>query len=89
MNFLKIPTENSRFIAYCGEGTKVDVASVLSSGSAATFLIGPEGDFTQDELEIAIKIGYNAVSLGNAILRTETAGVFVSSLYHSKYHIES
>jgi len=38
-------------------------------------LIGPEGDFSTNEIENALKSGYSAVSLGNSRLRTETAGM--------------
>ena len=45
------------------------------------FIIGPEGDFTEDENELAIKNNYKSISLGKNILRTETAGVFVAAAY--------
>ncbi|WZN43361.1 16S rRNA (uracil(1498)-N(3))-methyltransferase [Chitinophaga pollutisoli] len=38
-------------------------------------LIGPEGDFTSEEVELALQYGYHAVTLGNTRLRTETAGL--------------
>jgi 16S rRNA (uracil1498-N3)-methyltransferase len=46
-------------------------------------LIGPEGGFTPDEIELAIKAGFQAVSLGKRILRTETAGIAAISTIHA------
>jgi 16S rRNA (uracil1498-N3)-methyltransferase len=46
-------------------------------------LIGPEGGFTPDEMELAIKAGFQAVSLGKRILRTETAGIAAISTIHA------
>lgn len=51
-----------------------------SENQDITALIGPEGDFTIEELAIAIKYNYIPVSLGNTVLRTETAGIYVASL---------
>ena len=46
-------------------------------------LIGPEGGFTPEEIELAIKAGFQAVSLGKRILRTETAGIAAISTLHA------
>jgi 16S rRNA (uracil1498-N3)-methyltransferase len=46
-------------------------------------LIGPEGGFTPDEIALAIKVGFQAVSLGKRILRTETAGIAAVSTIHA------
>ena len=48
-------------------------------GESATVLIGPEGDFTPEESEAAIRAGFQAVNLGNSRLRTETAGIVACS----------
>lgn len=48
-------------------------------------LIGPEGGFTPDEMELAIKAGFQAVSLGKRILRTETAGIAAISTIHAMW----
>ena len=44
-----------------------------------TFLIGPEGDFSDREIQLLAEKGVKAVSLGSQRLRTETAGVFVAA----------
>jgi 16S rRNA (uracil1498-N3)-methyltransferase len=46
-------------------------------------LIGPEGGFTPEEIELAMKAGFQAVSLGKRILRTETAGIAAISTIHA------
>lgn len=61
-----------KFIAHCIDSEK----SLLSSAKGdAVLLIGPEGDFTQQEIEQATTLHFIPVSLGNTRLRTETAGV--------------
>ena len=46
----------------------------------ALLLIGPEGDFSKDEIQQAINKNYTPISLGNSILRVETAGVYACSV---------
>jgi 16S rRNA (uracil1498-N3)-methyltransferase len=48
---------------------------VLRPGEEATILIGPEGDFSEEEVRMAREAGFVAVSLGNSRLRTETAAL--------------
>ena len=64
----------NRFIAHCGEGVKAGLSD-LKSHNEVIVLIGPEGDFTQDEVEIAVRKKFIPLSLGEARLRTETAGL--------------
>lgn len=61
-------------IAFCGEGSKSTIAEVFEPVNCP-ILIGPEGDFSFDEVTKAINSGYKAVTLGSNRLRTETAGV--------------
>ncbi len=64
----------SNFIAHCQEGDKAFFQeSVISTGSL--ICIGPEGDFTEDEISLALKEKFIPVSLGKNRLRTETAGI--------------
>jgi 16S rRNA (uracil1498-N3)-methyltransferase len=51
------------------------IFDVYQAGGHVVILIGPEGDFSPLELELAIKGGYKAISLGQSRLRTETAGI--------------
>lgn len=66
----------NKFIAHCAPGDKPGLLNSMASleGDRIT-LIGPEGDFTQQEIQLAIAQGYTAVSLGKNRLRTETAGI--------------
>ena len=48
---------------------------VLRRGVEATVLVGPEGDFSIDEVKLAEKNGYHSVTLGTSRLRTETAAL--------------
>lgn len=61
-------------IAYCGEGEKQTVLEAFSA-TDCPILIGPEGDFTLAEVELALKSGYKTITLGENRLRTETAGL--------------
>jgi 16S rRNA (uracil1498-N3)-methyltransferase len=65
---------NSGLIAHCMEGEKEEIWNAKLSSNTC-IIIGPEGDFTTEELNIALSNGFQAVSLGNYRLRTETAGV--------------
>jgi 16S rRNA (uracil1498-N3)-methyltransferase len=65
----------AKFIAHCHEGERVLLKEVMQAGEDVTLLVGPEGDFSPEEVELAIKAGYRPVSLGSSRLRTETAGL--------------
>jgi 16S rRNA (uracil1498-N3)-methyltransferase len=71
-----------RWIAHCEEdGEKKQLSAALNSSmDDALILIGPEGDFTNDEIATALTSGYSSVALGNTRLRTETAGVVAATL---------
>lgn len=64
-----------KFIAHCRDGEKQPLKTAYRKGSDALVLIGPEGDFSADEVKIANENGFIAVSLGTSRLRTETAAV--------------
>lgn len=63
-----------KFFGWC-EGEHVDLTSAYDTKKDALMLIGPEGDFTPEEAEILLSNGFQAVSLGKARLRTETAAI--------------
>jgi 16S rRNA (uracil1498-N3)-methyltransferase len=71
-----------KFIAHCeSEATKQPLTNKLINGlTNKLILIGPEGDFTKQEIEWALKNNFKPVSLGNTRLRTETAGVVAATL---------
>jgi 16S rRNA (uracil1498-N3)-methyltransferase len=69
-----------KFIAYCDETSGRQNLSTIKSLSHSTILIGPEGDFTKQEIELALQNNFIPVSLGETRLRTETAGVVAAAL---------
>ncbi|HEY5368376.1 MAG TPA: RsmE family RNA methyltransferase [Hanamia sp.] len=73
---LKRSVFDERYIAHCIDEEKRELRSVkLDQSSSRIILIGPEGDFTEDEIKSALQQNYIPVSLGDTRLRTETAGV--------------
>lgn len=76
---VKESAAEQKFIAHCIDGTKPRLTNHPISQSAF-ILIGPEGDFTVGEIEMALQNGFIPVSLGETRLRTETAGVVASTL---------
>jgi len=78
-------TKEVKMIAHCNETiSRKSIADVCFKNNDAIILIGPEGDFTQDEIRLAIANGFISVHLGRSRLRTETAGV---AACHSIYFI--
>lgn len=78
MPFVRYVTDNSsadRFIAHCSDGDKIHLADAVVAGNDTVVLIGPEGDFSSPEVNLALSSGYRAVSLGASRLRTETAAL--------------
>ncbi|KIA85840.1 16S rRNA (uracil(1498)-N(3))-methyltransferase [Flavobacterium sp. AED] len=73
--FLKQKQEGLNFIAHCEETDKKTLKTALKPNENVTILIGPEGDFTEKEIELALDSNYIPVSLGNTRLRTETAAI--------------
>lgn len=72
---LETATENNKFIAHCNEGEKPHLKDVIDAGDNVLLLIGPEGDFSPEEVELAKQSEFCEISLGTSRLRTETAGV--------------
>ena len=77
--FVKRHSTGRRYIAHCyDELSRVNLFDELRKGSAdedALVLIGPEGDFSIDEVRMAVEAGFVSVDLGKSRLRTETAGL--------------
>jgi 16S rRNA (uracil1498-N3)-methyltransferase len=70
-----------KFIAHCiDEDNKMPLHQHISTSAYQLICIGPEGDFTKQEIEWALKNNFMPVSLGNTRLRTETAGVVAAVL---------
>ena len=73
--FVTQPFDGLKLIAHCHEGEKQPLKTIYQSGQNALILIGPEGDFSLEEVNMALKNGFVAVSLGDSRLRTETAAL--------------
>ena len=64
-----------RFIAHCGAGEKFPLKKFDAGGKDILLMIGPEGDFSHEEIELAEQYDFRPATLGNMRLRTETAAV--------------
>ena len=73
--FIKLKNEGVKLIAHCEETNKRTLKSILKPNEDITMLIGPEGDFSEKEIALALENNFTAVSLGNTRLRTETAAI--------------
>lgn len=81
LTFVKGRHASENYIAHCMEGEKKPLQHLVKNDqSSSCILIGPEGDFTEDELQTALDQGYQPVSLGATRLRTETAGITAAVL---------
>lgn len=73
--FITQPFGGQKFIAHCYEGEKPLLKDVIRKGEDSLVLIGPEGDFSEEEVKKAIDSGFVPISLGKSRLRTETAAL--------------
>ena len=73
--FIRQPFQGQKFIAHCHEGEKTPLKDLVRKGEGATVLIGPEGDFSEEEVRLAEEAGFIPVSLGPSRLWTETAAL--------------
>lgn len=79
----QIAEGTSCFIAHCAnESERTPLSKAAKAGSNVAILIGPEGDFSAEEIEAALKAGAKPVSLGNTRLRTETAALTACAAIH-------
>jgi len=75
IDFIKNNFKGNKFIAYCSDEYRDTLKDIYQKGTNALILIGPEGDFSEEEVKKAINTGYTPVSLGESRLRTETAAL--------------
>ena len=73
--FVKLNIDGQKFIAHCEETDKKSFKNEVNKDKKVTILIGPEGDFSTKEINLAIENGFIPVTLGNTRLRTETAAL--------------
>ncbi len=73
--------QSQKFIAHCMDDAKVSLGDAINtSTSSQIILIGPEGDFTKDEIDLAFQNHFVPVALGETRLRTETAGMVAAAV---------
>jgi len=78
---IKSSAQQQKFIAHCIDDAKRSLAELNNQSlSSKIILIGPEGDFTAEEIKLALNNHFSAVSLGETRLRTETAGIVAATL---------
>ena len=73
--FVKSNIDGQKFIAHCEETDKKSFKNEVKKDDKVTILIGPEGDFSTKEINLAIANQFIPVTLGNTRLRTETAAL--------------
>ena len=73
--FVKSRIKGKKFIAHCMKTKKESLKKLYTSKQNALILIGPEGDFSPEEIALAKQNNFLEISLGTSFLRTETAGI--------------
>lgn len=87
---LRMPFKGQKFICYCSSETdRKEFAKEYIPGSDVAILIGPEGDFSPEEVKMAIKEGWVPAVMGGSRLRTETAGMVAVSEIHTINQLNS
>lgn len=71
--------QGQKLIAHCEDGNKINIKEI-EAGADLLLFIGPEGDFSSTEIELALANNYQAIHLGPTRLRTETAALFALSV---------
>jgi 16S rRNA (uracil1498-N3)-methyltransferase len=71
-----------KYIAHCYNQNQSHLKDLLIKGENALILIGPEGDFSEEEIAFSIKSGLTPISLGTSRLRTETAGILACTNFN-------
>lgn len=81
--FVSLPFNGQKFIAYCGDVKgKKELKQLYRPGSDVLILIGPEGDFSEEEVALALENNFVPISLGESRLRTETAALAACHTIH-------
>ncbi|HPW90456.1 MAG TPA: 16S rRNA (uracil(1498)-N(3))-methyltransferase [Paludibacteraceae bacterium] len=79
-DFIESVIEPHRFIAHCYSAEKIHLLHACPPHADVVVLVGPEGDFSLEEVQLALQHNFQLVTLGNSRLRTETAGVIACHL---------
>ncbi len=87
--FLKQEHPENRFIAHCEDLEKKYLTNVAGSSNDLLVLVGPEGDFTMEEITTCTEHGFQGISLGESRLRAETAAVVVCAQVQAVWQMKS
>jgi 16S rRNA (uracil1498-N3)-methyltransferase len=78
-----------KYIAHCyNVDSRKPLTSILKPGLETVLLIGPEGDFTEEEVKLCLDHGFEPVSLGKQRLRTETAAIAACAFFNVVNDVE-
>lgn len=75
-------SDYQKLIAHCENGTKNAMTDIMEKGKNALIFIGPEGDFSPEEINELLSSNVKPISLGQNRLRTETAGVYACTVFN-------
>ena len=79
-DFVRQPFSGQKFIAHCYQNERQELKDIIRPGEDAVVLIGPEGDFSEEEVNVALSNGFTPISLGPSRLRTETAALVATHI---------
>jgi 16S rRNA (uracil1498-N3)-methyltransferase len=84
-NFKEVVSQSfdgKKYIAHCYKQNQKHLKEIYQKGENSLILIGPEGDFSQEELAMAIENGFEPITFGESRLRTETAGIVACTTFN-------
>ena len=87
-NYIK-EIKNPFYIAHCRDENLKNLFEIDFKNEENTILIGPEGDFSEEEIKLSINSGGISVSIGNNVLRTETAGIIACNIISVKQQLKN
>ena len=76
------PFNGGKYIAHCYKNEQKHFKDIYQKGENALILIGPEGDFSEEEVTLAKSNGYEPITFGESRLRTETAGIVACTTFN-------
>lgn len=76
------PFNGGKYIAHCYKNEQKHFKDIYQKGENALILIGPEGDFSEEEVTLAKNNGYEPITFGESRLRTETAGIVACTTFN-------
>ena len=81
--------KNPFYIAHCMDKSLKNLFEIDFKNKENSILIGPEGDFSTKEIKLSINSGGIPVSIGDNVLRTETAGIIACNIISVKQQLEN